>query len=448
MQRTGLLTFVGLICAVTQAQPNWPQWRGPNLNGVSEAANLPTRWSPSQNIVWKAPLPTWSGSSPIVWGGHVFVTSPSARRKDAAAKARRRLPSRMGGRSDPGGPDLLLFCFDTADGSLRWKKTLGSGNQLFGKHNMASPSPVTDGKRIVTMIGTGVLTAFDFAGKQLWRRDLAADYGEPAPGWGYGSSPVLHEGKVIVAVMHGWRTSTPSYIVALDIESGKTVWKVERKTDATRECPDAYTTPVISKHNGRTDLIILGADYVTGHDPATGKERWRAGGMNPEKRGNYRIVASPVAVGGMIFTPTRERPFLAFKAGGSGDVSESHRLWSFSKSAVPDVPTPACDGKYLYMVNDRGIVACLDARSGEVIWGPKRTALGTVSASPVLADGKLYITNETATTTVLLAGPEFKVLATNKLDDAYTISSMAVVDARIFMRTSTHLLCIGEQEKK
>ncbi len=150
---------------------------------------------------------------------------------------------------------------------------------------------------------------------------------------------------------------------------------------------------MISRHEGRTDLIVPGADYVTGHDPTTGKEIWRAGGMNPESRGNYRIVASPVTTAGLIFTPTRERPFLAFKAGGTGDVSESHRLWSFSKSAAPDVPTPACDGKYLYMVNDRGIVACLDPRTGKVIWGPKRTAVGAVSGSPVIADGKVYITN-------------------------------------------------------
>ncbi|MCH7870643.1 MAG: PQQ-like beta-propeller repeat protein, partial [Planctomycetes bacterium] len=442
MNRRISFAVLALVATVAHGDSNWPQWRGPDLNGVSGATGLPTTWSPSENIIWKAALPTWSGSSPIVWGEHVFITSPSATPTDAKPAVRRRLPGRMGGRSDPGGPDLLLFCFNARDGSLRWKKKLGSGNRLFGKHNMASPSPVTDGTRVVTMIGTGLVAAFDFDGKQLWQRDLAADYGEPAPAWGYGSSPILYEGKVIVPVMHGSNTSTPSYVVALDIENGKTVWKVARKTDAARECPDAYTTPVISRHDGRTDLVILGADYVTGHDPATGKEIWRAGGMNPEGRGNYRIVASPVAVAGMIFTPTRQKPFLAFRAGGTGDVSESHRLWSFSKSAVPDVPTPVCDGKYLYMVNDRGIVACLDARSGEVIWGPKRTAVGTVSASPVLADGKLYITNEVATTTVLQAGPEFKVLATNKLNDAYTISSMAVIDSRIFLRTSTHLLCI------
>lgn len=430
------------MCVAASAQSHWPQWRGPHLNGVSDAANVPLEWGPDKNIAWKTPLPSWAGSSPIVWGDRVFVVSPSEPKEGEEPQLAR--GGRRMGRSHPGGGDILLLCIAAKDGAVLWQHPLASGNKLYGKHNMASPSPVTDGSHVWALTGTGVLTAFDMSGKLSWRRDLAADYGEPHPAWGYGSSPLLHEGKVIVPVMHGSVTRTPSYVVALNGETGETVWHIERKTDAENECPDAYTTPVLSAHEGRTALIISGADYVTAHDPSTGSELWRSAGLNPDKRGNYRVVASPVAINGMVFAPTRIRPFLAIRAGGAGDVTESHRAWSYTEAGAPDVPTPACDGKHLYLVADNGLVTCLDASSGRVIWGPERTATGTVSASPVLADGRLYVTNEQAATTVLKAGPRFEVLATNELNDGYTISSPAIVNGRIYLRTSTHLVCIGE----
>jgi outer membrane protein assembly factor BamB len=372
----------------------------------------------------------------------VFVVSPSEPKEGEEPQRARGM--RGSGRSHPGGGDILLLCISAKDGSVLWQHKLGSGNKLYGKHNMASPSPVTDGSHVWALTGTGLLAAFDMQGKEAWRRDLAADYGEPNPAWGYGSSPLLYDGKVIVPVMHGSNTRTPSYVVAFDAETGGTIWHKQRKTDAEKECPDAYTTPVLSTHHGRTELIISGADYVTAHDPATGEEVWRSGGLNPEKRGNYRVVASPVAVNGMIYAPTRVRPLLAIRAGGKGDVTESHRAWSYTDAGAPDVPTPVCDGKHLYLVADNGLVTCLDAASGETVWGPERTATGTVSASAVLAEGRLYVTNEQATTTVLKAGPQFEVLATNDLNDGYTISSPAIVNGRIYLRTSTHLVCIGE----
>jgi outer membrane protein assembly factor BamB len=209
------------------------------------------------------------------------------------------------------------------------------------------------------------------------------------------------------------------------------------------ESPDAYTTPTVHARDGKTQIVISGGDYVTGHDPATGKELWRAAGLNPRKARNYRIIASPVAVDGMVYAPTRKTPLLALRAGGSGDVTESHLAWKWEGPAAPDVPTPVCDGKRFFMVDDRGLVTCLDAKTGEVIWGPERTALGTVSASPLLADGKLYITNEDGVTTVVAAGDEFEVLATNEVERAYTLSSLAVAGSDLFLRTGTHLYRIG-----
>ena len=179
---------------------------------------------------------------------------------------------------------------------------------------------------------------------------------------------------------------------------------------------------------------------MTGHDPATGKELWRAEGLNPENEPFYRIVASPVIADGIIYAPTRVRPLLALKPGGRGDVTKSHVLWSTPNG--PDVPTPVTDGKYFYIVNDRGIVWCLDAKTGQEIYGQQRIKSGTYSASPVLADGKIYVTNEDGLTTVIKAGPKFEVLAENDLDD-YCLSSPAISEGQIFIRTTKYLYCIG-----
>ena len=438
-----IICVFGSVAA--SGEEHWPGWRGPHLDGSSRSTHLPLTWSEDSHIVWKTPLPAWAGSSPVIWGDRIFIVSPGEAKTDSAPNVTRSFRRGMG-RSHPGGGDLLLMCFAKKDGSLLWKKKLAGGNTLYGKQNMASPSPVTDGRYVWTVTGTGVVTAMDFSGKRRWTYDLQKEHGAFGLQWGYASSPLLHDGKIIVEVLHGARTKNPSYLIAFDGESGKVLWYHERKTDATRECPDAYTTPTVLMHDGKARLVVSGADWVTAHDPATGAEIWRAGGLNPEKRGNYRICGSPLVVDGMIYAPTRNRPLLALKAGGRGDVTTSHLVWRFDGKGGPDVPTPVCDGKYFYMVNDRGIATCLDAKTGAVVWGPERTAMGTVSASPLLADGKLYITNESATTTVLQAGGSFKVLATNQLDDGYTISSMAVSGRRIFMRTAEHLYCIGTSE--
>lgn len=439
-----VLAFVFWSADGVRGDEHWPQWRGPTLDGVSAAKNPPVEWGEKdgKNVLWKVPLPSWSGATPIVWGDRVFVLSASKPEEGKQGDTTRRLPQMMGGRAQPGGKDVLLLCFSAADGKLLWQKTLDGRNQLFGKQNMASPSPVTDGKHVWALTGTGVLTAFDLAGEQKWRVDLQEMYGEFGLVWGYASSPLLHENLVIVQVLRGMGTKEPAYLVAFDGASGKIVWRVERKTDAQHECPDAYTTPTLSKHDGRVDLVVSGADYVTGHDLKTGRELWRAAGLNPRKEGNYRVCASPVAVDGLIIAPTRVKPLIALRAGGEGDVTQSHFAWKLEKGG-PDVPTPVSDGKYLYVVNDKGMVTCVELKTGEVKWGPTRTATGTVSASPLLADGKLYVTNESAITTVLATGPEFKVLATNTLEDDYTIASLAAVDGRIFVRTATHLYCIG-----
>ena len=208
------------------------------------------------------------------------------------------------------------------------------------------------------MTGTGILKGFDFSGKELWARDIQKDYGRFGLNWGYASSPLLLDDSLYVQVLHGMRTDDPSYVMRIDKTTGKTLWKVERPTNAIRESPDAYTTPGLLRYGKNVEIVITGGDCVTGHDPATGKELWRANGLNPDNDPSYRIVASPVIFGDIVYAPARVRPLLALKAGGRGDITSSHLLWSFGNG--PDVPTPVTDGKYFYVVNDRGIMWCLD----------------------------------------------------------------------------------------
>jgi outer membrane protein assembly factor BamB len=417
-----MVAVIWVTAAVLRAE-NWPQWRGPSLNGLSGEKNLPVRWSTSENVAWKLPLPAWSGSTPIVWGDRIFLSVA----EDLKVQA---------------GDNLQLWCVDRARGTVLWKRPLGGGNHREQKQNMSSPSPVTDGTLVWVMTGTGILKAFDFNGAEKWTRDIPKDYGRFGLNWGYGSSPLLHGDALYVQVLHGMRTRDPSYLLRIDAATGRTVWRVERPTPARFESPDSYTTPALLRYGTSTEIVVTGGDVVTGHDPATGKELWRASGLNPYNDGSYRIVASPVVHGDMIYAPSRERPMLALKAGGRGDVTKSHVLWSFNFG--PDVPTPVTDGTYVYTVNDRGIMFCLDAKTGKEIYGRQRLRPATYSGSPVLADGKIYLTNEDGVTSVIKAGPVFELLAENDFDD-YTLSSPAVSGGQIFFRTAKFLYAIGKR---
>jgi outer membrane protein assembly factor BamB len=292
------------------------------------------------------------------------------------------------------------------------------------------------------MTGTGVLKGFDFKGNTLWSRDIQAEYGRFGLQWGYASSPLLHEDALFVQVLHGMTTDDPSYLLRIDKATGKTVWRVERPTTAISESPDAYTTPALVQLGSATEIIVSGGDVVTGHDPATGKELWRLNGLNPSNDPNYRIVASPVVAGGLIIAPSRQNPVIAIRPGGRGDVSQSHKAWQFARG--PDVPTPVSDGTHVYLVTDNGVAYALSAQTGAVVWGPMRLKSGTYSASPILADGRVYVTNEDGLTSVFAAGPAFQVLAENPLND-YTLSSPAVSQGQIFIRTAKHLYAIGSR---
>ncbi|HTP34407.1 MAG TPA: PQQ-binding-like beta-propeller repeat protein [Candidatus Acidoferrales bacterium] len=414
------LSLAVAMCALALPVPaeDWPQWRGPNLNGISGEKDLPLRWSLTENVVWKLAMPSKTGATPIISGNNIFLNVADS------------------------DNNLYLWCVDKTKGTVNWKKLITGGNYQINKQNMSSPSPVTDGKNVFVMTGVGILKSFDFGGNEQWMRDIQKEYGKFGLNWGYANSPLLYEDSLYIQVTHGMKTRDPSYILRIDKKTGKTMWRVERPTAAIRESPDSYSTPQLLKYPDRFEIVVLGGDCVTGHDPETGKEVWRGNGLNPTNNPNYRTIASVVIFGDIIYAPTRERPLIAFRAGGKGDITESHKLWEFNNG--PDVPTPVTDGKFFYTVNDRGITWCLDARTGKQIWGSKRIKPATYSSSPVLADGKIYITNEEGLTTVLKAGDQFEVLAENDLED-YTLSSPAISGGRIFMRTTHFLYAIGKR---
>lgn len=403
--------------AAALSENNWPHWRGPSRDGVvSGEANLPLHWSAKENIQWKLALPGRSGSTPIVWDDHIFLNVTQGERID-------------------------FWAVDRKTGAVRWKQPLGGGNRSQRKANMSTPSPVTDGQSVWVLTSTGILRRFDFDGKLLWTRDIGKDHGQFGLLWGYGSSPVLHEDSLYIQVLHGYYTDDPSYLLRIDKLTGKTLWRIVRPSTARGESPDSYTTPVIVQTPAGLELVVSGGDCVTGHELATGRELWRFNGMNPTNRSDYRVVASPVAHNDIVFVPSRERPLVAIRAGGRGNVTATHRLWSTDLG--PDVPTPVTDGKYLYVLRDNGTLYAYDAVTGVAVYSGRRSAPGTYSASPILADGKLFLTSEDGMTTIVKAGPEFAILAQNDVDD-YTLSSPVIVKGQIFLRTDSALWAIGK----
>ena len=467
MKLTVLSTFVLLATLpLPGADAHWAQWRGPLFNGSNPSASgLATEWSQDGNIVWKAALPSWSAATPAVWGDVVFVTS-AEEGFDAPAQRYGRgrgrggppggPPPGPGAQGGPGGPrgralggvagrtsqdGILLLAIDRKDGSVLWQSMVGRGNRIYRKQNLASPSPITDGRHVWVLTGGGDLSSYDMDGNQVWKRNIQKDYGRFGLNHGYASTPRLHGRRLYLQVLHGMKTDDPSYLFAVDAGTGKTVWKINRPTDAVAESPDDYSTPLVVEVGGKEQLVVSGGDYVTGHDLDSGKELWRMGGFNPGNERFYRTIASSINIGETIYTPsTRGNPFIAFKAGGEGWLSDSAKVWENSLGA--DVPTPATDGKRLFVVNDRGILNVLDAKSGELLTERLRLEPGTYSSSPLLADGKIYATSEDGTTTVVDVSDGYKILAVNRLD-SHTLASPIAVDDQIFLRTADYLYCIA-----
>jgi outer membrane protein assembly factor BamB len=431
MKRLRFVLAVAVL-ALSASAGNWPHWRGPNFNGSTDEKNLPATWSKTENVVWKTPMPGPSGSSPVVWDGFVFVSSPDAQK------------------------NLNLICLNRKDGSVRWQKQVGAGDRNAGpRSNMTSPSPVTDGKVVVVMYGTGDLAAFDFSGKELWKRNLGQEGGKFAIMWLYGSSPLLYEGKLYVQVLQttpvpeGYthardgKETRESFLLCLDPATGKDVWKHIRESAARSESKESYASPLPFEGPNGKEILILGGDCMTGHDAKTGKELWRAGGLNPRNDPYWRIVPSPVWGGEVILASApKNSPVYAFKAGGKGDITESGLAWKLAQNPT-DWSTPLFYKDRFYVLDgDRHVLTCLKPESGEKIWSTKLEVREPIWSSPLGADGRLYMLSEAGTALVVDA-EDGKVTATIPIGEGPARSSIVAAHGHLFVRTGENLYCIG-----
>jgi outer membrane protein assembly factor BamB len=413
-----LLAACLLLPAPAARADNWPHWRGPAQDGVSKETNIPTEWDETRNVAWKLPLPGMGGSTPVVWGDRIFLTSAD-------------------------GPDVVLLCVSTR-GKVLWKRKLGTGDRPYRRDegNNASPTPSTDGKHVWALAGTGDFACFDLDGKEVWRCNLQERYGPyRVLHGGIHTSPVLDGDRLYLALLH----SGGHWVIALDKATGAEVWKVARPTDAAGECKDSYATPIVW-HNGKDAyLVTQGNDYAVAHRLSDGGELWRVGDLNPRDRYNrtLRFVASPVATPDLIVVPSAKGgPVVGVKPDARGLIKAGgpQEQWRRPRG-TPDVPSPLVHDGLVYLCGESGVLTCLDAKTGAELYA-QRTHGARHRASPVYADGKVYLTARDGTVTVVKAGPKFEVLATNRLPDQ-TSASPAVAGGRLFLRSQTHLYCVG-----
>ena len=402
---------------------NWPSWRGPFQNGTAYKMRLPTRWSKTENVAWVTPLPGRSAATPAIWNDHVFVSSIDAKTKE-----------------------LLALCLSRKNGQILWRKALGYDKKIGRSDTMASPSPMTDGERVYFYFGTGELLAYDFSGNEIWRRNIQKDHGKFKMLHGYAATPLLYQGKLYVPVLH---RSDDSYILAIDPKTGADLWKQARRTNARAESKEAYTTPIPYQVNGRTEIVLMGGDYLTGHDSETGAELWRWGTYNPRKIGHWRVVPSAVTGPGLIYIAAPKRaPMYAIKAGGTGRLGDEHVAWKFGvvhkRNNTPDVCTPAYREGNLYVLDgDRKILFCLDAKTGAIKWQGHLGGKDIYRASPTVADGKIYCIDRRGEAVVLAVGDEFKVLSRASMGGRPAQSTIAAAHGQLFIRTADNLYCIG-----
>lgn len=398
--------------AAKDAPPNWPRFRGPNGSGISTDKNVPIKWNAKEGILWQTELPGTGNSSPIIWGNRLFVESATDKQR-------------------------LLLCLSVDKGEMLWQRALpGKEAKKHPKNSLASSTPTTDGERVYAAFWNGsnlLLTAYDFEGEQLWLQDL----GEYVSQHGVGASPIVFEDKVILMDDN----DKTAAVLAFDAKTGKPAWRADRK--AFRAC---YSTPLLhEREKGSTELIVVSTAGVTSYDPKDGSESWNwtweFGAGSP-----LRTVSSPILSNGMVVAgggegPAGARQAFAVKLGGKGDVSKTNLVWEQKKGDFPYVSCLVARGDYLYFVNDSGFAHCRSAKTGEEVWS-KRLG-GNVFASPLLIDDKAYAVNDSGVTYVFAAAPEFKLLATNPLDEP-VMATPAVADNKLFLRGQNHLYCIGK----
>ena len=405
---SGANPAVEMIVRQGEAQKYWPNWRGPSMQGYVQGSNYPDRWSSTENVLWKVPVPGSGNSSPIVWADRIFMATSY---DDGARKS--------------------IVAFSRKDGRKLWETFAPDAppERPHAKNGHASGTPATDGTRVYAFLGNHGLVAFDMNGKQVWHRDLGAFDASH----GTAGSPLLHGNKVII--YQDQRAPGASFVGAFDAATGAPVWRTPRSERV------GWGTPIAIKAGDREEIIVSSMQRVYAYDPATGKQLWSAGGSL------FEVIPTPVVGDGLVFASSgRAGPTLAIRPGGSGDVTGTHIAWSAAKGS-PFIPSTLVHDGVLYMVNDmQSVATAYDSKTGEVLWQGRlgEAARESFSASPVLVDGKVFFTNDQGETFVLAAGREFKLLHVNNLN-ARTLASPALVDGKWYFRTDKELVAIGRK---
>ena len=410
MLKSSSLLFL-ILCAASTASLNasdWPEFRGPTGQGISTRTDLPLTWDATKHVAWKSAIPGEGWSSPSLQNGKLFLTT--------AVKTGQ-------------GLSLRALAVNEKDGRILWDNEVisheaGAPN-IHGKNSHASPTAIASGDRIYVHFGTLGTACLDLDGKVLWRQ-TSLKY---PPVHGSGGSPILVGDALIFSCDGG---SNP-FVVALHRDTGKILWKTPRETTAKKTF--SFSTPLLITVDGKKQVISPGSGAVCAFNPADGRELWRAGYGE-----GYSVIPRPVFGHGLLFVSSGyDRPVaMAVRPGGKGDVTETHVAWSLTKGA-PNTPSMQLAGDELFMVSDGGIGSCLDARTGKVHWQERLG--GNYSASPILANGRIYFLNEEGTTVVVKASKEFVKLAENPLGER-ALATPAAGDACLYIRTKGHLFKI------
>jgi outer membrane protein assembly factor BamB len=423
LQRVIGLTFIIAIqYAVVSAAENWPQWRGPLGTGVAGEGDYPVKFSSTDGIAWKADLPGLGTSTPVVWGDRIFVTCAID------------------------GQDGVL-CFDL-NGKEVWRRQLGAERRGKSQHATSSnSSPVTDGEHVVVYFKSGMLGCLNLDGQEKWKTNLQERFGKDTLWWDLATSPVLADGKVIVAVMQGG----DSYLVAFDLNSGQPAWKEQRQYDTPRENDNSYCTPQIVQLGGKDVVVSWGADHLTGHDVATGKILWECGGFNPQNQQNWRTIASAAVNDGIAIVAYGRGEWLAgIRLGGDGDITKSGRIWEKNgRGLSTDVPTPiTTDGK-VYLLSDNGRIACHNIQTGDELWSAELPRnRNRYYASPVLAGDKLFCAREDGTVFVgQVSDDGFKLLTDGNVMGERIMATPVPIRDGLLLRGDEHLFFVGPGKK-
>ncbi len=427
------MCFLNAVWPAFGDDQNWPQWRGPEGTGVTSNVGVVTQWGPDQNVKWRIELPEAGNSTPIVWEDRVFFTQPISEAKQRS-----------------------LFCVDRETGRELWRRGVAYDRpETSHKTNpYCSASPVTDGKRVIAWFGSAGLVCWDLAGNELWRRDL----GRQEHMWGYGSSPILHEDLCILLFGPG----NNEFLLAVDKGTGETRWKVDaldneleralsgpendggandfnsqkRRSERLR---GAWSTPIVIEVDGHFELVATLPRRVSAFDPATGERLWTCGGAAP------LAYASPMESGGVIVAlGGYGGASLAVRAGGRGDVTQTHRLWQKSRDSGW-LGTGVADDGLIYVCNMSGVLSCIDVQTGEELWKDRSGGGGTWSSITQTGDGRMFLLTKSGTTTVFQPdSKELKQLAENALNET-TNASVVVAGQDVLIRTDQALWCIAGQ---